>query len=73
MIPVVPTASIPQVSQVIRVDSSLTAQASLRLLQSLTRMIEQKYQQEQREDHPTMDRKQRQAIAEKKQALELRG
>ncbi len=36
-------------------------------------MIEQKYRQEQREDRPTMDRKQRQKIAEKKQALGLRG
>ncbi len=59
--------------QQIHVDDSLTAQASLRLLQNLSGLIEQKYQQEQREDHPTMDRKQRQEIAEKKQALGLRG
>ena len=71
-IPIAPTASIPQVPPVIRVDSTITAQASLRLLQSLSRMIEQKYRQEQREDRPTMDRKQRQEIAEKKQALGLR-
>ncbi len=71
-ISVAPTASIPQVSPVFRVDSAITAQASLRLLQNLSRLIEQKYQQEQREDRPTMDRKQRREIAEKKQALGLR-
>ncbi len=71
-IPVAPTASIPQVSPVFRVDSAITAQASLRLLQNLSRLIEQKYRQEQQEDRPTMDRKQRREIAEKKQALGLR-
>ncbi len=72
MIHIAPTASIPQVSPILRVDSAVTAQASLRLLQSLSRMIEQKYRQEQREERPVMDRKQRQEIAEKKQALGLR-
>jgi len=57
----------------IRVDNALTAQASLRLLQNLSRLIEQKYRQEQQEGQPTMDRKQRQEIAEKRQALGLRG
>ncbi len=69
-IPVVSTASIPQVPPILRVDSTITVQASLRLLQSLSRMIEQKYQ---REERPVIDRKQRQEIAEKKQALGLRG
>ncbi len=71
-IPVAPTASIPQVSPVLRVDSTITAQASLRLLQNLSKLIEQKYQQKQQENRPTMDRKQRREIAEKKQALGLR-
>ncbi len=71
-IPTVSASSIPQAPPVIRVDSSLTVKASLRLLQNLSRMIEQKYRQEQREERPIMDRKQRQEIAEKKQALGLR-
>jgi len=54
-------------------DNALTPQASLRLLQNLSRLIEQKYQQEQRENRPVMDRKQRQELAEKRQALGLRG
>ncbi len=71
-IPVASTASIPQVSPVLRVDSAITAQASLRLLQNLSKLIEQKYRQERQEERPIMDRKQRQEIAEKKQALGLR-
>lgn len=72
-IPKMEAPSPPAFSQRICVEGSPTASATLRLLQSLSRMIEQKYQQEQREERPVMDRKQRQEIAEKKQALGLRG
>ncbi len=72
-IPKMEAHSPPLFSQRIRIEESLTANASLRLLQNLSKLIEQKYQQEQREEHPVMDRKQRQEIAEKKQALGLRG
>ena len=63
----------PLVSQKFHVEGSLTSNATLRLLQNLSKLIEQKHKQEQRKERPVMDRKQRQEIAEKKQALGLRG
>ena len=73
-IPQMKAPSPPLFSQKLRMDGSLTADATLRLLQNLSRLIEQKYRQEQQqEEQPTMGRKQRQEIAEKKQALGLRG
>lgn len=73
--PVIPQTApmpAPQPVPVIRIDSFLAAQASLRLLQNLSKLIEQKYRQEQQEEQPVMDRKQLREIAEKKQALGLR-
>lgn len=61
----------PQPAHVIRIDGTIAATASLRLLQNLSRLIEQKYQQEQRSDHQIIDRKQKREIAEKKQAIGL--
>lgn len=66
--PEAPTTPLPAM----RIDGTLAATASLRLLQNLSRLIEKKYQQEQRGDRPTMDRKQKREIAEKKQAMGLR-
>ena len=77
--PVVEIRTAPDTPQVasepapaMHIDGALTATASLRLLQNLSRLIEKKYQQEQRSDRPVIDRKQKREIAEKKQAMGLR-